>query len=279
MVKSIRRRKIFLILSGAVLILGLAAGLVYWKWQPISILYTEVAAPKPPEAEEFVPEPEESELAVSLPAPAPVPSPAPTPAPAPAPSPEANQILPQEFNLAVPFALQAPLGTWDSLHNETCEEAAVLMVDLYYRNKQASPEEVERELLRIVEVERRLFGFFEDTNVQQTSIFALAAFSFSKSVVLENPTELDLKREIFSKRPVILPANGKLLKNPNFRNGGPPYHMVVLKGWNEKGFFTNDPGTKKGENYFYTYDVIMRAMGDYDGAQGSGPKRVLVLYP
>ena len=44
----------------------------------------------------------------------------------------ATTKLPSQFNLAVPFVLQAPTANWDAVHNETCEEAAVLTVHYYW---------------------------------------------------------------------------------------------------------------------------------------------------
>ena len=89
-----------------------------------------------------------------------------------------------------------------------------------------------------------------------------------------------MRREIASGRPVILPTSGKALGNPNFRNGGPVYHMLVLRGYTETTFITNDPGTRQGKNYTYDIDVFMDAIGDWEGHDpANGPKRVIVMTP
>jgi hypothetical protein len=66
--------------------------------------------------------------------------------------------------------------------------------------------------------------------------------------------------------PVIIPASGKELQNPNFRNGGPPYHMLVMKGYLADGrWIVNDPGTRKGADYLYGKQLLLNAVHDWNG--------------
>ena len=51
---------------------------------------------------------------------------------------------------------------------------------------------------------------------------------------------------------------------PNFTPPGPVYHMLVVKGYDAQNFITNDVGTRKGESYTYTKDVIMKNMHDWN---------------
>jgi hypothetical protein len=64
---------------------------------------------------------------------------------------------------------------------------------------------------------------------------------------------------------VIIPAAGRLLGNPNFSGQGPIYHMLVVRGFDNKTgeFITNDPGTRKGEGYRYKYSVLINAIHDW----------------
>lgn len=255
------------LLTGFFILVIVVGGAAYWKRQAITAKYVDLTRPTPPPAVEALPE-----------------SPKPTTPTAKTPPVQVepvSNLLPKSFNLAAPFTSQAPFANWDEVHEETCEEAAVLMAHMFYKKLSLTPEEVEAELLDLVELQKKLLGYFEDTTAAETGSFAKKAYKFSKSRILEKPTVEEIKRELFARRPVILPVNGKLLKNPNFKNGGPSYHMIVVRGWNEKGFFTNDPGTRKGENYFYTYDTINEAMHDWDGNHDGamGAKRALVLYP
>jgi len=52
------------------------------------------------------------------------------------------------------------------------------------------------------------------------------------------------------------------LKNPNFRQPGPLYHMFVIKGYTPKEIITNDVGTRKGDGYKYSYAILDKALHD-----------------
>lgn len=89
-----------------------------------------------------------------------------------------------------------------------------------------------------------------------------------------------IKKLITSGYPVILPVAGQLLGNPNFTGAGPPYHMIVVKGFDNKNFITHDPGTKNGANYKYSFATIEKAIHDWNGSKDnvlSGRKAMLIL--
>jgi hypothetical protein len=196
---------------------------------------------------------------------------------------EPTSPLPATFNLAVPFTVQAPLGNWDKVHEDTCEEAAALMVDGFYDGKKSfGAQEAEDELMKIVEWEKKYFGFFEDTTAAQTGTMAEKYFGYKTTKLIKDPTVEDIKREVFAGHPVIVPANGQQLGNPYFTPPGPIYHMLVIRGWTTGNkFIANDAGTKHGNGYVYDESVIMNAMHDWVQATKSatGAKVVLVIYP
>jgi hypothetical protein len=84
-----------------------------------------------------------------------------------------------------------------------------------------------------------------------------------KTRIIEDYSEDDIKKELVAGNLVILSFNGKQLGNPNFRNGGPVYHMLVVRGYNTQGFVTNDPGTRNGMNYSYSWDTLYNAAGEW----------------
>ena len=67
--------------------------------------------------------------------------------------------------------------------------------------------------------------------------------------------------------PIIIPAAGRDLHNPFFSGAGPFYHMLVVIGYSDNGFITNDPGTKQGEQYWYSSDVLLNALHDWIGVK------------
>lgn len=198
-------------------------------------------------------------------------------------TPSISASLPKEFNLAVPFTSQAPLSVWDLVHEDTCEEAAIYMIHRFYEGDSAGKIEVnvaEAELLKIVEFEKALFGFFESTTAAQISVLAEQMYGYEYVEVIENPTIEDLKTHIAAGRPVIVPTAGRMLGNPNFTGEGPLYHALVLKGYTETTFVTNDPGTRLGADYQYNFETIMNAMHDWNGGDvENGAKVVVVIYP
>jgi hypothetical protein len=194
-----------------------------------------------------------------------------------------NPLIPLEFNLAVPFTSQAPYANWDALHEETCEEAALYMVNAFYEGWPAGkidPDQAEADLLKIVDFEKVLFGFFESTTAAQIAVLAEQMYGYEKAEVIENPTVEDLKTHLAAGRPVIVPSAGRLLGNPNFTGQGPLYHALVLKGYTKTTFITNDPGTRLGADYQYDFDTVMTAMHDWNGGDvENGAKVVVVVYP
>ena len=142
-----------------------------------------------------------------------------------------------------------------------------------------TPDEADAALLQIVDFENSWFGFYKDTTAEQTGILLEAMFNLNYDLI-ENPTVEQIKQVIVDGYPVIVPAAGRQLGNPNFTGAGPLYHMFVIKGYTADGFIVNDPGTRLGADYFYTFDVVMNAMHDWNGGDvENGAKIVIVVKP
>ena len=94
-------------------------------------------------------------------------------------------------------------------------------------------------------------------------------------------TDANIKTALNKGYPVILPAHGKELLNPNFRNGGPEYHMLVIKGYKADGsWIVNDPGTRNGPDYIYPHDRLLIANHDFNATDMKlGAKVMIVVYP
>ena len=190
--------------------------------------------------------------------------------------------LPKNLNWPVPFTPQAPTANWDELHNEACEEASSIMAYAYYsgmKDVNLKPEFVEDELAKITEWEKQTFGYYLDIDAEETARL-LREFYGLKATVLRGYTEDQLKTELSQNHLVLLLANGRLLGNPNFRQPGPPYHMLVLRGYNGDTFITNDPGTRKGLNYAYSFSTLYNAGGDWShtiNAVDTGKKTVVIV--
>lgn len=166
-------------------------------------------------------------------------------------------------DLKVPFVSQAPLANWDDLHNEACEEAAVLNVVLYLENEKMSKNEADKKLIEMVNWQESHFGGHFDLPVEKVKEFIQGYYNYQ--VRISYDISLDsIKKELAQGNPVIVPASGRTLGNPNFRQPGPVYHMLVIRGYDDKKseFITNDVGTRKGEGYRYQYQKLFDAIHD-----------------
>ncbi len=200
----------------------------------------------------------------------------------PTPSTPSNPSIPSSFNLDVPFTSQAPFSNWDEVHEETCEETAIYMVASFFKGVtgKIDPTVAEAELQRLVAIENATFGSYKDTTADETMILASKAYPTLHVQTMNDLTAENIKAEVASGHPVIVPTAGRDLHNPNFTGDGPPYHMIVIRGYTETQFITNDPGTRRGDSYVYSIDTVMAAMHDWNGGDvENGKKVVIAMYP
>lgn len=192
--------------------------------------------------------------------------------------------LPKEINLDVPFTSQAPHADWSMPYQEACEEASAYMVHQFYRGVggKIDPNVADTAIQKLVAFQKATFGYYEDTNVEETAKFIRDYYGYNNVVVKPLNKVEDIKQPLALGYPVIIPAAGKLLGNPNFRGGGPDYHMLVIRGYTPDFFITNDPGTRKGQGYTYSYQTIMNAAHDWTGDKATvktGQPMMLVIVP
>lgn len=183
------------------------------------------------------------------------------------------------INLAVPFTSQAPTANWAQPFQDACEEASLIMVEHYYANKKMPDKlAVEKIILDMVDWQVKTWGVHPELAVAKEMELALAMYN-QKMEIVENLTPEKIKDLLRQGRPVIVPADGKKLDNPNFRNGGPVYHMLVIKGFSGDKFITNDPGTRLGADFIYSQSNLMYSIADWDANKkaASGGKVGLVF--
>ena len=183
-----------------------------------------------------------------------------------------------EINLDVTFFPQAPDADWSLPWKEACEEASSTLAYYYLANKPLSKEKFKEEVLELVTWQKKNYGDYLHTTVDQTAKMIREYFGYNDLEILENPT-IDQMKEYLSKGHLIIaPFAGRQLGNPFYSGEGPIYHMLVIKGYDEESFITNDVGTKRGHNFIYPYKTIMSSMHDYDTDISMGEKRVIVMY-
>jgi uncharacterized protein YvpB len=191
---------------------------------------------------------------------------------------ETNLAIPASVQISVPFTTQAPFANWDPLHEEACEEASLIMVKHFLDKTNINSEEQAEEEIKALVAWETEHGYKEDVTLEEIAEIAEAYYGLKNSTITTGITINDIKMALVAGKPVIIPAAGRILPNPNFRNGGPNYHMLVVTGYDEEGFITNDPGTRKGYNFRYTYEGLYNAIHDFtEGDMLKGPKRMLIF--
>ncbi len=188
--------------------------------------------------------------------------------------------LPTKVVLDVPFTPQAPTANWDPPFNEACEETSVVMVERFLRGGSLDADSATERILALTQ-EVAAEGLPIDTTTEQAASVAEKFYNLKTKVYSDDAvTAQNIKYLLAAGYPVIIPAAGQLLGNPYFNGAGPPYHMLVIIGYEGNEFITNDPGTKRGAGYRYDQNLLVNVIHDWTGAKESireGAKRMLVL--
>lgn len=193
--------------------------------------------------------------------------------------PTTNYILPSEINLAVPFTVQAPNANWDEVHQEFCEEASVLMAASYIKGWDIpDADTADSKMFEIKTFEEGRFGYYKDTTAEETAIIIREFYGIEKVKVVYDPTIEDIKKALNEKKVIIAPAAGRQLGNPYFRQPGPLYHALVIKGYTREGnFITNDPGTRRGADFIYNPNVLLNAIHDWNSGDVDHGRKVVII--
>lgn len=187
-----------------------------------------------------------------------------------------EKILPSSVSIEVPFTPQSPFGNWQDPHQQNgCEEASVIMAMHWANGEELTPQKALKEIKAISDYENEEYGYFADTSAEDTieRIFR-KYFQYDKTELQYDIGLKDIKEALSEDKLVIVPVNGRALKNPYFTPPGPIYHMIVITGYDDEKqtFVTHDPGTRYGKNFQYSYETISSALGDYESGNHKFPR-------
>jgi len=194
----------------------------------------------------------------------------------PAAEPEANsepepEKPPTKASFDVVYINESPDGSWDGPWKNGCEEAAIVMVDKYYKGTSSvSVTEAKTAMQRLFDEQDRRWGSNANSDGTRTVELIKTHADFQATLV-HDPSIDDIKAELQAKRPVITLHKGFDLHNPNipFLATGSSYHNLVIVGYDDETeeFIVNDDGdTKAGKNRRYDYDILMNSLHDYNYA-------------
>lgn len=176
-------------------------------------------------------------------------------------------VPPKQYRISdVPFTVQAPFAEWSNpIFQDACEEASILMAQAWVEGVLLTKEQAKKDIEILAKYEKKQFGHAVDTSIEDTESLLRDVLGVKNSKVQRGVTITDIQEALASEQLVIVPTDGRKLKNPNFKQPGPTRHMLVIVGYDTetKEFIVNDPGTRKGEGYRYDQSVLHDAILDY----------------
>lgn len=177
--------------------------------------------------------------------------------------------------LQVPYSVQAPGGNWKEFEN-ACEEDALLMYHDYLEGDgrdQLPVGEATTQLRAMVQWQVSNWGAARDLDLQNTGKLAHDYWGYQYQVIEATPASI--RAAIAAGHPVIVPVMTHSLENHNY---GPQtvYHEVLIKGYTAGGVVTNDGGVKEGKDWFYSWDIIFRAIDAQTPKMGQGRVALIV---
>ncbi|PJA89589.1 MAG: hypothetical protein CO137_03520 [Candidatus Magasanikbacteria bacterium CG_4_9_14_3_um_filter_32_9] len=182
--------------------------------------------------------------------------------------------VPLKINYDVPFTSQAPFAQWDDVrYQDACEEASVLMAIKWVEGKSLSKDEATKEIADMSAWEVLQWGTYHDSSASDTKRLLTEYYSYPNVELFYDISVDDIKKHLADGKIVLIPSDGRLLNNPYFVQPGPEIHMLVIRGYdeNKSEFITNDPGTKRGKEFRYSYSTIMNSIRDYKTGSHENP--------
>lgn len=161
----------------------------------------------------------------------------------------------------IPFFAQAPTGEWsDPRQQDGCEEATAIMAMGWVENKSFSNQEALREIITLSDFEQKKYGEYLDISLQDIKDWIFGDYyNYDQVKLVIDIDKSDIIQALEEGKLVMLPLNGQKLTNPYFTSPGPERHMVLVRGYDYETdeFITNDPGTRRGENFRYSGKEII----------------------
>lgn len=195
------------------------------------------------------------------------------------PEPPKEPVIPPQAVLSVPYTVQAPFTNW-KVHEESCEEAAVLMYNYYLMGKgfgggNVIPEATaDKELRAMRSWQLAHWGKEWDLNLTEVGKLAAEYYGY-KYEVTEDITAENIKKAIAGGHPVLVPVMTHGLKNPHYGRNT-TYHILVIKGYDASGIITNDAGVKEGRDYRYTWNILWQAIDQQTAKMNQGRDMLVI---
>jgi hypothetical protein len=192
-------------------------------------------------------------------------------------------LRPKIVQHEVPFTPQAPYANWDDRrYQNACEEASILMVWSFFTGQSLDADRANQAIADMVAFEQANYGFYIDSSAADSVRIFKEYFNYDNVELVEDITLKKMLTVLAEDKLIILPVDGRLLGNPYFTPPGPDRHMVVVTGYDEdkETFYVHDPGTRRGEHFAYSFEVLLAAARDYlsgDHLPVTEDKKVMIV--
>lgn len=166
--------------------------------------------------------------------------------------------IPASKSLIVPYTVQAPYGNW-AIHEESCEEAALLMYHKYLTGQTADIDSptADREIRDLKSWQVVHYGKEPDLSIEKLGELASSYYSYKPETFALTVDQI--KAKISTGNPVMVPVMTQVLKNPYYSPGN-VYHILLIKGYDTTGVIANDGGVKQGKDWHYSWDILWSAI-------------------
>jgi hypothetical protein len=140
--------------------------------------------------------------------------------------------IPSSVRIDMPFASQAPTSNWDPPYDEACEEASLIIVRHYLEGSALDPSIMDGDIHEMVDYEAA-HGLPVDIDMFQLADVARGMFGYEAEVLEGSDVSIErIEQEVAHGNPVIVPLAGQDIGNPYYSGDGPPYHVLVIVGYN-----------------------------------------------
>lgn len=178
-----------------------------------------------------------------------------------------DKMYNKKVNIEVLFTSQAPFGDWnDPRLQDACEETTVLMAMKWVSGETLDNYIAKEEILSISKFETENYGSSKDSSAQDTLERIIKDYyQYDKAELKYDFSIEDMILELDKANLIIVPTNGQELDNPYYSGAGPERHMLLIKGYDRESneFITNDPGTRHGADFRFSFDNLYDSIRDY----------------
>jgi hypothetical protein len=132
----------------------------------------------------------------------------------------------------------------------------------------------DKEMRAMKNWEVKNYGSEPDLNMTSLGEFAKEYYGHNFEVK-KNITEDDIKQALSEGKVVVAPVMTHGLQNSMYGRET-AYHVLLIKGYDGTGVFTNDAGVGNGKNHHYNWNILWQAIDQQTAIMNQGRDMVIL---